>query len=79
MECLFDVPPSCDFTNTISVPVFVPGRYYIVMWDPDGQPQDYTANIGFLEGGAAADPDVVEAVRDNGWLHHPCGIPYPSP
>ena len=77
-ECLFNAPWACDYTNTISVPVFVPGTYYLVVWDPDGVPQDYTANIGFLEGGIPADPAVIEAVRDGGWLHHPCTEPYPG-
>lgn len=78
-ECLFGDPRTCDYRNTISVPVFVPGTYHLVMWDPDGQPQDYTANIGFLEGGIPADPAVIAAVRDNGWLHGPCTPPYPAP
>jgi hypothetical protein len=77
-ECLFNAPWACDYTNTISVPVFVPGTYYLVMWDPDGVPQDYTANIGFLESGLPPDPSVIDLVKDNGWLHHPCTPPYPG-
>lgn len=77
-DCLFNAPWTCDYSNTISVAVFVPGAYYLVVWDPDGVPQDYTANIGFLEGGLPADPAVIDFVRDNGWLHQPCTPPYPS-
>ena len=48
-ECLFNIPPDCDFSNTIAQPVFLPGDYWIIMWDPSGKAQDYTANIGTSE------------------------------
>jgi hypothetical protein len=75
-DCLFN--GGCDYSNTIAAYVAVPGTYYLVMWDPDGVPQDYTANIGFLEGGPPPDPAVLEQVMNGAWLHGPCTPPYPG-
>ena len=78
-ECLLEAPWTCDYRNTISQPIFVPGNYYVVMWDPEGKQQDYTANIGFLEevSGEIDQTDMQEMVKDNALLHRPCRDPYP--
>jgi hypothetical protein len=78
-ECLLYAPFTCDYSNTISQPIFVPGSYYIVMWDPDGKQQDYTANIGFLEEVSEVidQSEMQEIVKDNALLHRPCKDPYP--
>jgi hypothetical protein len=63
-QCLLYAPWTCDFSNTISTPVFVPGDYFLVMWNPTGQPMDYTANIGFREDlfqGPADTPEKIAA------------------
>jgi hypothetical protein len=76
-ECLTENQSACDFSNTIAQPVFYPGDYYLVIWDPAGDAMDYTANIGFSEENYSADPDVLDQIRDNALLHHPCKEPYP--
>ena len=67
----------CDFSNTIARPVFYPGTYYIVIWNPTGIPTDYTANIGYSEENYQHNPDAEDLVRDNGLLHRTCHQPYP--
>jgi hypothetical protein len=75
-ECLFN--GGCDFSNTISRAVFIPGPYMLAIWDPDGNPQDYTANIGFREDNTLPNLPVQDFVRDNAHLHTPCTEPYPG-
>jgi hypothetical protein len=77
-QCLLHAPWTCDFSNTISTPVFVPGPYYIVTWDPQGKHQNYTFNIGFEEGSTMPDPETEDIIRDNEWMHTPCTEPYPG-
>lgn len=77
-DCLLHAPWLCDFSNTIAQPVFVPGTYYIVMWNPSGRPIDYTANIGFSEENFEPNEDLEELVKDNGLVHLPCKDPYPN-
>ena len=48
-ECLLRAPWLCDFSNTINTPVYVPGTYLLVIWNPTGRRLDYTANFGFRE------------------------------
>lgn len=63
-HCLLNAPFTCDFSNTISTPIFVPGDYYLVIWNPEGGKMDYTANIGFRErllSGPADTPEKVAA------------------
>ncbi len=46
------------------MPTFVPGDYFLVMWNPTGEPMDYTANIGFREDlfqGPADTPEKMAA------------------
>jgi hypothetical protein len=78
-DCLLYQPWLCNYENTISQPIFVPGVYYIVMWDPNGKRQDYTANIGFLEEVSEVidQTEMQELVKDNALLHRPCREPYP--
>jgi len=76
-DCLLNNQAACDFTNTISRPVFYPGDYYLAIWNPNGVPTDYTANIGFIESGEEGDPEDLDKIRDNGLLHRPCTEPYP--
>lgn len=78
-ECLLSTPWLCNFENTLSQPVFFPGIYYIVIWDPEGKPQDYTANIGFAEAASSVidQTDMQDLVKDNALLHWPCSEPYP--
>jgi hypothetical protein len=76
-DCLLNNQAECDFSNTIAQPVFYPGTYQIVMWNPTRIPTDYTANIGFIETGAPGDPEVEDLIRDNGLLHRSCHEPYP--
>jgi hypothetical protein len=81
LECLFDPAVQCDFSNTITTGVVIPGDYYIVMWDPRGRKQDYTANIGFLEAVTECyldngNRDVILGLSaNNGLLHRPCREP----
>ncbi len=58
--CLLNAPWTCDFSNTINMPVFVPGIYRIVIWNPTRLPLDYTANFGFREDLFEGDPDTPE-------------------
>ncbi len=76
-DCLLNNQAACDFTNTISQPLFYPGDYYLAIWNPNGVPTDYTANIGFIETGVEGTPEVNDMVRDNGLLHRSCHEPYP--
>ena len=74
-DCLLNNPFLCDFSNTIAQPVFAPGTYRIVMYDPNGKEQDYTANIGFSEENFTPNPEVEDLARDNGLLHTRCREP----
>ena len=76
-ECLMTAQWQCDFSNTIAQPVFYPGTYYIVIWNPKGIPTDYTANIGYGEENYQPNPEAEALVRDNGLLHRRCHGPYP--
>ncbi|MFT3927064.1 MAG: hypothetical protein QM778_31245 [Myxococcales bacterium] len=72
-ECLQTNPQACDLSHTIAQPVFYPGTYYIVMWNPSGVQTDYTASIGYSEAHYEEPPqDIVELLRDNGLLHRGC-------
>jgi hypothetical protein len=75
--CLLEAQWLCDFTNTISQPVFAPGTYYIAMWNPSGFPTDYTANIGYSEENYQPNPELEALVANNGLLHRACDPPYP--
>ena len=74
-KCLLTPPPFCDFSNTIAQPVFAAGTYRIIMYDPSGKEQDYTANIGFSEENFIPNPKIEDLVRDNGHLHTFCNEP----
>lgn len=75
-DCLYNSPWSCDYTNTISQPVFNPGTYYIVMFNDTGRPGDYTANIGVLEGfDGPQTPEqhaIIEYVASGEWYKVDC-------
>lgn len=71
-ECLLINPFLCNFSNTIAQPVFAPGIYSIIMWNPDGKEQDYTANIGFSEENLIRSPEIEDLIRDNALLHTSC-------
>jgi hypothetical protein len=81
LECLFDPEIQCDFSYTISAGVVIPGDYYIVMWDPRGRKQDYTANIGFGEDATECYIDngnrdvIIGLSANNGLLHRRCTEP----
>lgn len=75
--CLLSNQLSCDFTHTIARPVFYPGTYYIVIWNPSGVPTDYTANIGYGEANYQPNPELEALVRNNRLLHRTCHTPYP--
>ena len=74
-QCLLRPPPPCDFSNTIAQPVFIRGDYWIIMWDPSGKVQDYTANIGTSEENTIRNQKIEDFVRDNGHLHTDCHEP----
>jgi hypothetical protein len=76
-DCLLNNQAACDFSNTISRAIFYPGDYYLAIWNPNGVPTDYTANIGFIEDGVEGTPEVNDMIRDNGLLHRSCHEPYP--
>ena len=66
-----------DFDNDLIMnPIDVPGTYYIVIWNPDGSPCDYTANIGFEETFSEEDRFRVDTITpmysDHRILHFPC-------
>ncbi len=71
-DCLLNNPRQCDFSNSIALPVFVPGIYNIIVYDPDGKAQDYTANIGSSEENRIPNPEVEDLIRDNNLLHTAC-------
>ena len=71
-DCLLNDISLCDFSNSIAQPVFVPGIYNIIVYDPDGKAQDYTANIGSSEENRIPDLDVEDLIRDNNLLHTAC-------
>ena len=74
-KCLLENPAECNFSNTINQPIFIPGTYWIVIWDPSRKEQDYTANIGFSERNTVPNEEVEDIIRDNGHLHTPCHDP----
>jgi len=66
-----------DFENDLILyTIDQPGTYYIVIWNPDGWPCDYTANIGFEETFSTEDRFRVETITpmysDHKLLHVPC-------
>ncbi|MCP4217477.1 MAG: hypothetical protein GY765_22745 [bacterium] len=75
-DCLYNSPWSCDYTNTISQPVFNPGTYNIVIFNSTGRPGDYTASIGILEGfdppKTAEQEAILERVVSGEWYRLPC-------
>ncbi len=71
-ECLTNNPSECDFSNTIAQPIFTPGFYTIIMWDPRGKKQDYTATIGTSEENRIVNLEIEDLVRNNGLLHKKC-------
>jgi len=70
-------PFDCTDSDSLAVPVFQPTTGYIVVWDPDGHPQDYTLNLGIDESNFQSFPEIEDYVRDNHYLHWPCLDPYP--
>jgi hypothetical protein len=71
-DCLLNHPYLCDFSNSIALPVFVPGIYNIIVYDPAGKAQDYTANIGSSEENRIPNSEVEDLIRDNNLLHTAC-------
>jgi hypothetical protein len=71
-DCLRNDISQCDFSNSIALPVFVPGIYNIIVYDPNGKAQDYTANIGSSEENRIPNPEVEDLIRDNNLLHTAC-------
>ena len=66
-----------DFENDLIMhTIDVPGTYYIVIWNPDGLPCDYTANIGFEETFSEEDRFRVDTITpmysDHRILHFRC-------
>jgi hypothetical protein len=47
---------------------FTPGDYYIVIWNPDGKPGDYTANIGFGEPAPYSNPPYEFSCEEQGQI-----------
>lgn len=76
-HCLLEAQWECDFSNTIALPVFYPGTYYVAIWNPTGIPTDYTANIGYSEEHFTPNPEAEDLIRDNALLHRTCHEPYP--
>lgn len=70
----FPAGPQTDFVfvNNINVP----GDYYVVIWNPDKLPCDYTANIGIVE--ALSEEDtvresiIIPLYSDHKMLRFPC-------
>ena len=61
-QCLLHAPWLCDFSNTINTPVFVPGTYFLLIWNPTGGRIDYTANFGCREDLFEGPTDTTEKV-----------------
>lgn len=75
LEPYFD----CSQADALGAPIFAPYTIaYLVVWDPDGVPQDYTLNIGVDERNFQNFPEIEDFVRDNNHLHRPCTEPYPG-
>ena len=47
-------------------PTFIPGDYYIVFWNKEGKPGDYTANIGFGEPAPYGNPPYEFTCEERG-------------
>jgi len=75
--CTLDPYFDCSSADALGAPIFAPfTTAYLVIWDPDGVPQDYTLNIGVDESGFQHFEEIEDFVRDNNNLHRPCTEPY---
>lgn len=68
-DCLHCKPWTCDYSNSLAMPVFIPGIYQIVVFDPTGRPGDYSLNLGTGEGENTCDEmqhtiDIIEGIID---------------
>ncbi len=72
-RCLLTAPWRCGYSNTINTPVFMPGDYFLVIWNPSGQPCDNTANFGFqddlFKGDADIEGEIAARERDAAVTH----------
>jgi hypothetical protein len=66
-----------SYDDAIQHRTTIPGDYYIVFWNPEGKPGDYTAGIGFGE--VPFTPEergwqqaTIRIVSDNKIWHCPC-------
>jgi hypothetical protein len=74
------IPPmaTCDLTNIFAQPIFAPVPYFIVVWDADGVPQDYTLSVGVVDSGYYYETPDQPLTVNNAHLHTPCTAPYPG-
>ena len=76
--CVTEPHFDCSQSDTLGSPIFVPGTTaYLVVWNPAGNPMDYTLNLGVDESSFQSFENIEDLVRDNNHLHTPCTDPYP--
>ncbi len=77
--CVTEPYFDCSQSDTLGAPIFAPfTTAYLVVWDPDGAPMDYTLNLGVDEGSFQSFRNIEDVVQDNNHLHTPCTAPYPE-
>lgn len=92
-ECLEGQGPAgnpfqdCDTLENSIVAVASPGQpydlmlgedYYVAIWDPDGEAQDYTIALGITDAHYVNRPDINSEIECFQLLHSTCTAPYPE-
>ena len=92
-ECLEGQGPAgnpfqdCDTLENSIVAVTSPGQpydlmlgedYYVAIWDPDGEAQDYTIALGITDAHYVNRPDINAEIECFQLLHSSCTAPYPE-
>jgi hypothetical protein len=52
--------------------------YYVAVWDPAGQAQDYTMNLGVTDAHYVDRPEINAEIECFGLIHGGCSQPYPD-
>ncbi len=77
--CVTEPYFDCTTSDTLAAPMFAPyTTAYLVVWNPEGNPIDYTLNLGIDESSFQHFENIEDLVRDNNHLHTPCTVPYPG-
>ncbi len=77
--CVTEPYFDCSQSDTLGAPIFAPfTTAFLVVWNPAGNPLDYTLNLGVDESNFQSFRNIEDLVRDNNHLHTPCTDPYPQ-